>query len=53
MWTKRTVLNSGTVAMTSGVNQYARSWKVEMTDPVTGSTVDAQYVVEQMAEPIG
>jgi hypothetical protein len=48
-----TVLISGTVAMTGGVNQFARSWKVEMTDPVTGSTVDAQYVVEQMAEPIG
>ncbi|MEW9871907.1 DUF2848 domain-containing protein [Arthrobacter sp. HS15c] len=48
-----TVLISGTVAMTHGVNQFARSWKVEMADPVTGSTVDAQYVVEQMAEPIG
>ncbi|MCO4264540.1 DUF2848 domain-containing protein [Pseudarthrobacter sp. MDT3-26] len=48
-----TVLISGTVAMTSGVNQFARSWKVEMTDPTTGSTVDAQYVVEPMAEPIG
>ncbi|MET3203677.1 UNVERIFIED_ORG: hypothetical protein ABIB21_000452 [Arthrobacter sp. UYEF13] len=47
------VLISGTVAMTSGVNRFARSWKVEMTDPVTGSTVDAQYVVEQMAEPVG
>jgi hypothetical protein len=48
-----TVLISGTVAMTGGVNQFARSWKVEMTDPVTGSTVDAQYIVEQMAAPIG
>lgn len=48
-----TVLISGTVAMTSGVNQFARSWKVEMADPVTGATVDAQYVVEQMTEPIG
>jgi hypothetical protein len=48
-----TVLISGTVAMTGGVNQFARSWKVEMADPVTGSTVEAQYVVEQMAEPIG
>ncbi|MET3141018.1 UNVERIFIED_ORG: hypothetical protein ABIB13_000719 [Arthrobacter sp. UYEF2] len=47
------VLISGTVAITSGVNRFARSWKVEMTDPVTGSTVDAQYVVEQMAEPVG
>ena len=48
-----TVLISGTVAMTHGVNQFARSWKVEMTDPVTGASVDAQYVVEQMPEPIG
>jgi hypothetical protein len=48
-----TVLISGTVAMTSGVNQFARSWKVEMTDPVTGLSLDAQYVVEQMPEPIG
>jgi hypothetical protein len=39
--------------MTSGVDQFARSWKVEMSDPVTGHAVDAQYVVEQMAEPIG
>lgn len=48
-----TVLISGTVAMTHGVDQFARSWKVEMADPVTGAAVDAQYVVEQMAEPIG
>ncbi|MET3174320.1 UNVERIFIED_ORG: hypothetical protein ABIB52_002170 [Arthrobacter sp. UYCu721] len=48
-----TVLISGTVAMTHGVHQFARSWKVEMTDPATGSTLDAQYMVEQMAEPIG
>lgn len=39
--------------MTHGVDQFARSWKVEMADPVTGAAVDAQYVVEQMAEPIG
>jgi hypothetical protein len=48
-----TVLISGTVAMTSGVNQFARSWKVEMTDPETGLSVEASYVVEQMPEPIG
>ncbi|WP_461163568.1 DUF2848 domain-containing protein [Arthrobacter sp. R4-81] len=48
-----TVLISGTVAMTHGVDQFARSWKVEMSDPVTGTSVDAQYVVEQMPEPIG
>ena len=48
-----TVLISGTVAMTGGVNQFARSWKVEMSDPVTGLSVDVQYVVEQMPEAIG
>ncbi|MGG5174814.1 DUF2848 domain-containing protein [Pseudarthrobacter sp. J1763] len=48
-----TVLISGTVAMAAGVDQFARSWKVEMTDPVTGLSVDAAYVVEKMAEPIG
>ncbi|WP_146360282.1 DUF2848 domain-containing protein [Arthrobacter yangruifuii] len=51
--TPGTVLISGTVAMTSGVDQFARSWKVEMADPVTGAALDLQYVVEQMAEPIG
>ena len=48
-----TVLISGTVAMNAGVNQFARSWKVEMADPVTGLSVEASYVVEQMPEPIG
>lgn len=48
-----TVLISGTVAMSSGVDQFACSWKVEMTDPATGESVDVQYVVQQMPEPIG
>lgn len=48
-----TVLISGTVAMTPGVDQFARSWKVEMADPVTGASLDATYVVDRMAEPIG
>ncbi|CAM3219510.1 hypothetical protein PSET11_00618 [Arthrobacter ulcerisalmonis] len=51
--TPGTVLISGTVAMAAGVDQFARSWKVEMADPQTGLRVDAQYVVAQMAEPIG
>lgn len=51
--TPGTVLISGTVAMAAGVDQFARSWKVEMVDPQTGLRVDAQYVVDQMAEPIG
>jgi hypothetical protein len=48
-----TVLISGTVAMIPGVNQFARSWRVEMADPVTGRRIDVAYAVRQMAEPIG
>jgi hypothetical protein len=48
-----TVLISGTVAMHPGIDQFARSWRVELADPATGASIDAQYVVEQMAEPIG
>ena len=48
-----TVLISGTVAMNTGVDQFARSWKVEMTDPATGASIDASYIVDRMAEPIG
>lgn len=48
-----TVLISGTVAMNAGVDQFARSWKVEMTDPAAGASVDASYIVDRMPEPIG
>jgi hypothetical protein len=48
-----TVLISGTVAMNAGVDQFARSWKVEMTDPATGASLDASYIVDRMPEPIG
>ena len=48
-----TVLISGTVAMIPGVDQFAHSWKVEMSDPVTGNSVDVAYDVRKMAEPIG
>ncbi|MHA7221270.1 DUF2848 family protein [Arthrobacter sp. RHLT1-20] len=48
-----TVLISGTVAMRGGVDQFACSWKVEVAGPATGASIDAQYIVEQMAEPIG
>ena len=44
---------SGTVAMRGGVDQFACSWKVEVAGPATGASIDAQYIVEQMAEPIG
>jgi len=48
-----TVLISGTVAMSGGVDQFARSWKVEMADPTNGDSIETQYVVEEMAAPIG
>lgn len=48
-----TVLISGTVAMINGVDQFARSWKVELHDPTTGQSINAAYAVREMAEPIG
>ncbi|MFC4949537.1 DUF2848 domain-containing protein [Pseudonocardia sp. GCM10023141] len=48
-----TVLLSGTVAMLPGVDQFAARWRVELTDPVRGETVDLSYAVERMPEPIG
>lgn len=48
-----TVLISGTVAMIAGVDQFASSWRVEMSDPVTGQSINVAYAVRQMAEPIG
>lgn len=48
-----TVLISGTVQMIHGVDQFARSWKVEMHDPATGNTITTQYLVEQMPAPVG
>lgn len=48
-----TVLISGTVPMIHGVDQFASRWRVEMADPVTGRTLDVEYDVEPMPEPIG
>jgi len=48
-----TVLISGTVAMINGVDQFARTWKVELRDPVTGHSIDVAYAVREMAAPIG
>lgn len=47
------VLLSGTVAMLPGVDQFAGRWRVEMSDPVTGRTLELGYAVERMPEPIG
>ena len=48
-----TVLLSGTVAMISGVDQFADTWKVELHDPVTGLSIPVAYRVCEMAAPIG
>jgi hypothetical protein len=48
-----TVLLSGTVAMTAGVDQFAPGWRVEMGDPVTGRTIGLDYKISTMPEPIG
>ncbi|HEY8720362.1 DUF2848 domain-containing protein [Pengzhenrongella sp.] len=51
--TPGTVLISGTVAMSAGVDQFASNWRVELADPVTGERIEAGYRVRQMAAPIG
>ncbi len=48
-----TVLISGTVPMIHGVDQFAPAWRVEMSDPVTGRAIGAEYEVVPMPAPIG
>jgi len=48
-----TVLLSGTVAMLPGVDQFADGWRVELTDPATGDTLDLAYSVDRLPDPIG
>ncbi len=48
-----TVLLSGTVPMLPGVDQFADRWRVELTDPTTGTAFGLAYRVERMPEPIG
>ena len=47
------VLLSGTVAMVPGVDQFAQRWRVELSDPITGATLELAYAVDRMPEPIG
>ena len=51
--TPGTVLISGTIPMTEGVDQFARQWRVELGDTVTGDTIRLAYSVEPMPQPIG
>jgi hypothetical protein len=39
--------------MLNGVNQFADSWKVAMTDPATKDVISVEYRTVPMAEPIG
>ncbi|GAA2053826.1 DUF2848 domain-containing protein [Williamsia deligens] len=48
-----TVLVSGTIPMRSGVDQFAGSWRVEMSDPVTGEVLTCAYRTVAMPAPIG
>ncbi|MFF2644836.1 DUF2848 domain-containing protein [Streptomyces niveus] len=48
-----TVLISGTIPMTEGVDQFAERWRVELSDPATGDVIDLAYDVVRMPAPIG
>lgn len=48
-----TVLISGTIPMTEGVDQFADRWRVELSDPATGDVIDLAYDVVRMPAPIG
>jgi hypothetical protein len=48
-----TVLISGTISMLHGVNQFADTWKVAMTDPATQDVIGVEYQTVRMPEPIG
>ena len=48
-----TVLISGTISMLNGVNQFADTWKVAMTDPVTKDVISVEYRTVPMPAPIG
>ena len=48
-----TVLISGTISMLHGVNQFADTWKVAMTDPATQDVIGVEYQTVRMPESIG
>jgi len=53
LWRDGTVLLSGTIPMHHGVNQFARSWRVSLTDPATHDTMQCAYEVRRLPEGIG
>lgn len=48
-----TVLMSGTISMRNGVNQFADTWKVAITDPANQDVISVEYRTVPMPEPIG
>ena len=48
-----TVLISGTISILHGVNQFADTWKVAMTDPATQDVIGVEYQTVRMPVPIG
>ncbi|MEU0394618.1 DUF2848 domain-containing protein [Streptomyces sp. NPDC006208] len=48
-----TVLISGTIPMTEGVDQFGERWRVELADPATGDAIELGYDVVPMPAPIG
>ena len=51
--TPGTVLISGTIPMTPGVDQFGDGWSVELSDPATGDTIRLGYDVRSMPAAIG
>jgi hypothetical protein len=47
-----TVLISGTIPMIPDVDQFATTWRVDLTDPRTDDTITCTYAVEVMPEPV-
>lgn len=47
------VLVSGTVPMRAGVNPFARRWRVELHNEITGDAIDLCYDVDVLPAPIG
>ena len=53
LFKRGTILISGTISMHPGVDQFADTWKVEMTDPATGNVLTCEYRTILMPAPIG
>ncbi|WP_243793318.1 DUF2848 domain-containing protein [Saccharopolyspora gloriosae] len=47
-----TVLLSGTIPMDTTVDQFADSWRVDLTDPASGDVLTCDYTVRQLPAPI-